>query len=300
MKVSGVDIKVTGGPIRIGRLDGERYSFLDDPERVIQGLKQAEARVDLFTFTQRLPDVKAKYAYHLEWDNFAALPVSTFETWWTDVLDNKTRNMIRRAEKKGVELREVPFDDALVRGIWTVYNECPFRQGKPYGHYGKTIETVHREEATFLDRSIFIGAFHEQALIGFIKLTWDETRTQAGLMNIVSMMQHRDKAPTNALIAHAVRACADRHIPYLVYASFAYGNKRPDSLSDFKRNNGFQKFDIPRYYVPLTLIGSVALRLGLHRKWAERIPEPVLARIRDLRSAWYQRKFQSFSKAPQS
>jgi len=53
----------------------------------------------------------------------------------------------------------VPFDETLVRGIWEVYNESPVRQGKPNTHYGKDIETVYKEEATFLDHSIFIGAF---------------------------------------------------------------------------------------------------------------------------------------------
>ena len=36
-------------------------------------------------------------------------------------------------------------------------------------------------------------------------------------MHILSMVSHRDKAPTNALIAQAVRSCADRSIPHLVY-----------------------------------------------------------------------------------
>src|SRR5439155_6343426 len=113
-----------------------------------------------------------------------------------------------RAEKKGVSVLEAPFDDALVQGISAIYNECPVRQGRPFRHYGKDIETVRKEEATFLDRSIFIGAFLGDRLIGFVKLVTDESRTQAGLMNIVSMVQHRDKAPTNALITQAIRSCA--------------------------------------------------------------------------------------------
>ncbi len=84
---------------------------------------------------------------------------------------------------------------------------------------GRTWRTVRREAATFLDCSVFIGAYFNEELIGFIKLTHDETRTQAGLMHIISMIQHRDKAPTNALVAQAVRSCADRNIPYLVYSN---------------------------------------------------------------------------------
>jgi hypothetical protein len=293
MKVCNREIRVQGRLLRVARLEGDGYEFLDDPASVIEGLRKSGTRVDLFTFTQQLPETEPKFSYPMEWDNFAALPVSTFDLWWTKQIDNKTRNMARKAEKKDVVIREVPFDDRLVRGIWEVYNECPVRQGRRFRHYGKDRETVHKEEATFLDHSTFIGAFLGEQMIGFIKLTTNDARTQAGLMNIVSMVRHRDKAPTNALIAGAVRFCAERGIPYLVYASFAYGNKQRDSIIDFKKNNGFRQIDVPRYFVPLTAVGSGALRLGLHRRLADRIPEAILARLRDVRSSWYRRKLQS-------
>jgi hypothetical protein len=121
----------------------------------------------------------------------------------------------------------------------------------------------------------------------------DETGTQAGLMNIVSMVGQRDKAPTNALIAHAVRACANRGIRYLVYSNFSYGKKERSTLSDFKENNAFQKIDVPRYFVPLTLVGQAAIGMGLHQGFVQFIPEPVMERLREFRKSWYSRKFQS-------
>jgi len=151
--------------------------------------------------------------------------------------------------------------------------------------------------ATFLDRSIFIGAFFDGTLIGFVKLVTNEDSSQAGLMQIVSMIQHRDKAPTNALIAQAVRSCADRKIPHLWYANFSYGKKQTDSLAEFKRHNGFQKVELPRYYVPLTVAGRVALRLGLHHKANDWIPEPVAATYRRIRSSWYAKKFPGLENA---
>ena len=298
MKICGKEINVQGRLIRIARLDADKYQFLDDPEPVLDGLRKSGIRIDLFTFMQKITETSPKYRYPMEWDNLAALPVSTFDHWWTEQIGFKARNKAKQAEKKGVTLREVPFDGALVQGIWEIYNECPVRQGKPFVHYGKDIETVRKEEATFLDSSIFIGAFLGERLIGFVKLVSDQTRTQAGLMNIVSMIQHRDKAPTNALIAHAVRSCAERGIPYLVYSNFAYGKKQRDSLSDFKERNGFQRIDLPRYYIPLTRIGRAALRLGLNKKFVDHVPEPVLARLRALRKAWYNRELQSVTEAP--
>jgi len=289
----GEDIKIQGRLIRVARLEADTYQFLEDPEAALDALRKCGVRIDLFTFMQRLPDASPKYAYPMEWDNLAALPVSTFDHWWTQQIGFKARNKAKQAEKKGVVIREVPFDDALVRGIWTIYNESPLRQGKPFPHYGKDIETVRREAGTFLDRSIFIGAFLGESLIGFVKLLCDETRTQAGLLHIVSMIQHRDKAPTNALVAHAVRSCAARQISNLVYSRFSDGNKQRDSLMDFKERNGFKRVDLPRYYIPLTSVGRVALRLGLHKRFADHIPESILVRLRGLRNSWYSRKFQS-------
>jgi len=289
--VCGRDVRIAGRFLRIARLDADKYQFLDDPEPMLRALRTSGPRIDLFTFMQRLPETSPKYAYRMEWDNLAVLPVSTFDHWFTHQIRSFPRNRARQAEKRGVTLREVPFGEALVRGIWEVYNECPIRQGVRNTHYGKDIATVYREEATFLDSSIFIGAFLGESLIGFAKLVHDETRTQANLMNIVAMIRHRDKAPTNALIAQAVRSCAERGISYLVYQNFSYGKKQGDGMSHFKEVNGFHQVDLPRYYVPLTRLGSVALRLGLHHRLVDLIPESLAARLRDLRKAWYDRRF---------
>ena len=129
--------------------------------------------------------------------------------------------------------------------------------------------------------------FLDDTLIGFAKLVSDGEGRQAGLMQILSMVGHRDKAPTNALIAQAVRSCAQRDIKFLVYSQFAYGRKERDGLSDFKEHNGFQRIDLPRYYVPLTAVGRLALRLRLHRDVVDRVPEPVLAQFRKVRSRWH-------------
>lgn len=291
--VRGKEIRIEGRLVRTARLDADKYQFLDDPESLLEGLRRCGERIDLFTFMQRLPDSAPKYSYPMELDNFAAVPISTFDHWWNKQIGFKARNKAKQAEKKGVTVREVPFDDALVQGIWAIYNECPVRQGRRFPHYGKDLETVRRDEATYLDSSQFLGAFYQEKLIGFIKLVADESGTQAGLMNIVSMIQHRDKAPTNALVAEAVRCCAKRGISYLVYSNFAYGKKQSDSLSDFKERNAFQRMDVPRYYVPLTALGKASFRLGLHHRLVDRVPEPVAAKLRELRNNWNSRRFQA-------
>jgi hypothetical protein len=291
MNVCGRDILVHGRLFRIARLDGDKYKFLDDPEPVLADLRKSDTRVDLFTFMQKLPETTPKFSYPMEWDNLAVLPVSTFDDWWTKQIGFKARNKAKQAAKKGVVVREALFDEAFAKGIWEIYNESPVRQGRRFPHYGKSFESISNMSSTFPDTSIFIGAYLEEKLIGFIKLTTDDSRTQAGMMHIVSMIQHRDKAPTNALVAQAVRSCADRGISHLVYSNFAYGKKERSSLSDFKERNAFQRINLPRYYVPLTSIGWAAFRMGLHHKLVDRLPEPLLAKARDFRYSWYKFRF---------
>jgi hypothetical protein len=282
--------QIEGTLIRTARLDAEGYEFVDDPGAALSCLRDLRRRVDLFTFIQKLSDPSPKFSYPMEWDNMAVLPVSTFDHWMTKQIDFKVRNKARKAEKRGVVICEMPYDDTFVRGISAIYNETPIRQGKRFWHYQKDLEAVRRMNGTFMDQSIFIGAVLEGQLIGFVKMVMNEDRSQAGLMQIVSMMQHRDKAPTNALVAQAVRSCAERKISNLWYANFSYGKKQTDSLAEFKRHNGFQKVEVPRYYIPLTAAGTIALRLGLNRSTTEWIPEPVTATYRRVRSFWYARR----------
>lgn len=293
LQVCGKDVKVQGRLIKIARLDGEKFTFPDDPEAVLDGLRKHGTRMDLFTFLQRPSEPAPRYPYFMEWDNLAVLPISTFEHWWTQQIRSLPRNRARQAGKKGVVVRETPFNDALLRGICEIYNESPFRHGKRFPHYGMDIERARAYAGTFLDRSIFIGAFLGDAMIGFIKMVTDETQTHACVIHILSMLRHRDKAPTNALVAQAVRTCAERGIRYLVYEHFTYGKKPQDSLTHFKEVNGFERMDIPRYYIPLTAAGKLALRLGLHHRFVDHLPEPLMAKLRDLRTAWYQRRFES-------
>src|SRR5258707_15193031 len=147
-KVCGKEIRITGRLLRVARLEADKYQFLDNPESMIEGLGKSGERIDLFTFMQRLPETTPKYTYPMEWDNLAVLPVSTFDHWWKHQIRSFPRNRARQAEKKGVALREVPFDETLVKGIWEVYNEAPVRQGKPSVHFGKDLATVYKEEAT--------------------------------------------------------------------------------------------------------------------------------------------------------
>ncbi len=282
--------RASGRLVRIAQPEGDGFLFIGKPEQAIQHLHSHGPAADLLTFIQALPGAAPRFPYPFEMDNFAALRVTSHDEWVRG-LSPRIRTQTRQAERRGVEICEVPFEDAEARGIWEIYNETPVRQGRRFPHYGKDLETVRRMSATFPDLSVFIGAFFQGRMIGFIKLVANQAGTQAGIMHILSLEAHRDKAPTNGLLAHAVRACERRRIPFLTYCSYTYGKKAESSLSEFKRRNGFQRIDVPRFYVPLTRWGAAAYRLGLHHGLKDRLPESIAGRLRDARAAWYRRKY---------
>ena len=58
-----------------------------------------------------MPDVEPRFSYHREWEEIAVLPVTTYDDWWTLQIKSRVRNQIRKAEKDGLMVKEVPYDD---------------------------------------------------------------------------------------------------------------------------------------------------------------------------------------------
>ncbi len=283
MQINGKDIITEGALPRIARLDQEWFEDVDDPEMLLESLQKEKPVPDILTFWQRLPDTKPKYSYRMEPDPIAALPITTYSNWWDKQLDRSARNKVRKAHKKGVIIRLTEFDDQLVQGITSIFNETPIRQGRHFLHYGKNFKTVKRQFSRFLFREEIFGAYLGEELVGFIMLA--NAGGYAVLGQIISKIGRRDLAPTNALLAKAVERCAEKGIPYLAYAFWL-----DNGLGDFKRSNGFQRFDLPRYFVPLTRKGKVALNVGLHRGWTAALPEGIKNPLRQLRKFWYELK----------
>jgi hypothetical protein len=275
------ELIVTGGPVRVARLEQEWYEDVSDPAQVVAALKEKRSAVDVFTFWQRLPDVAPSYQYHMEWDDIAALPVSSYDHWWSAQIKSRTRGVIRKSSKEGLVVKEVEYTDEFVRGMTAIFNEAPMRQGRPFWHYGKTFETVKREFSRYLFRERLIGAYHQDELIGFMMLGLAGRYAVTG--QIISKIGHRDKGTNNSMMAKAVELCANAKIPYLVYLRWGTG-----SLAEFKRRNGFERISLPRYYVPVTVKGSIAIRMGLHKGLTGMIPDRTLARLKRLRTRWYE------------
>jgi hypothetical protein len=287
LETCGRTVVVIGRWLKRAEIKDEQVmegTCVEDPELLIGRLKTSELKPDIFTFTQRPPAIAPKFPYHLEWDNWAAIPTSSFKEWWENRLPQESRKNVRRAAKRGVTVNIAAFDDELIKGVHRIYNETPVRQGKPFWHFGKDLQTVRRELATYLDRSTFMGAYWNGELIGFLKMV--RVNGMAVLFHILSMNAHYDKRPMNALIAKAVEFCERDGMSYFVYGQFIYGNKHQSSLMEFKRRNGFEQINFPRYYVPLTPKGEAFVRLNLYKGIAGLVPEPILKKALSCR-AWF-------------
>ena len=281
-------IIVTGKWLKVASIYDEDWEVerVANPDSIIASLKQEAAKADLFTFSQKLPDSEPLFQYPFIWDNVAAVPITSYAQWW-EKLPQATRRNVRIAEKKGVVVRVVPFDDSLVRGIKAIYDESPIRQGKRFWHHGKDLETVRRDNSSYQERSDFLGAFLGAELIGFLKIVY--VGKVGSVMQIISLNKHFDKKPANALIAKAVETCAQKGMSHFVYCQYVYGNNTSSPLTEFKRRNGFEQILLPRYYIPLTVKGRLALKVKAHLGIRRLIPKRVEGVLRNLRARWLER-----------
>jgi hypothetical protein len=286
----GGPIAVSGKWLKLGSIRSEEWLEEDpgfDPEHFIASARQARPRVDIFTFRQKLPDVEPRYSYSMVWDNVASIPITSYSDWWDDRLPQVTRKNVRRAAKRGVTARVVQFNDELVGHIIEVHNDTLIRQGGRFSHFGKDAATVKREYSSFLERSLFIGAFAGEEMIGFLKLVF--VGPGASILNILSKTTHYDKRPTNVLVAKAVEACVERGLSYLTYGKYTYGNKTDNSLTEFKRRTGFEEVPVPRYFVALSLRGRLAMCMRLHLGLIGILPGPAIALLVKARGLIYRR-----------
>lgn len=293
--IDGRLVLVSGTRLKIASVYDEIWlpgQIVSNPETFLPKLKNSSLSADVFTFVQKIPDCKPRYKYNYVWDNMAAIPITTYQDWWESV-SSDMRKDVKRAEKRGLVVKEVEFNDELIRGIIEINNETSVRQGKPFAHYGKDFDTVKKEHSTYLDRSVFIGAYHFNELVGYIKML--HVGDLECFMEILSKTKHYDKRPTNAMIAKAVQLCEKEKKSYLTYGRYHYGKKVRSTFVDFKHRTGFERVLFPRYYVPLTITGHIATKLNLQLGLIGILPGALTSMLVDLRSYFYQKKLSTAS-----
>lgn len=280
VEICGQTFTVNRGLLTTVSLEDEWFEDIEDPKAVIDALKTIpHLKADLFSFWQRIPDIEPKYHFYQEPEDLAVLSITTFDHWWNRQIKSRVRSLIRKTEKEGLVIKETEFDDDFVQGMTSIFNESPIRQGRKFWHYGKDFETVKKQFSRYLFREQMIGAYYQGELIGFMMLCDAGKFSLTG--QIISSLKHRDKSTNNALVAKAVEICANKKQDYLIYFFWS-----DDSLAEFKRRCGFQKLSVPRYYLPMSLTGKLALMCGAHRGLRQMLPESIKSPLKQLRRKW--------------
>jgi hypothetical protein len=277
---------VQRGPVTIARLRDEWYDDVGDPALILNTLEKCRPMPDLFTFWQRLPDTVPMHPYHREEEALSAVPLKDFDHWWKTQINSDARKKAKRAEKRGVEIRTVTLDDDLVRGVMGIFNETPIRQGKRFWHYGKAFGEVKEMMSRDLATSKFIAAYHDQELVGLAKLNYAGRRFVNPGIFLSKMEYRREKYLDNALIAKSIETCTSDGVAYFTYTKWRRGNH-----AEFLRRNGFERTLVPRYWIPLTTKGKIAMGLGLHKELQARIPEWMYDTFVNVRARFYKFKY---------
>ena len=282
-KIQDKTVIVTGSTFKIAQIkDDNIESCPENPNDFIDKIKHSGLKVDIFTFMQNIPDCLPRFPYFHEQDNYAVILIDSFEQWVKN--HEVVKKSIKKSSRAELEIKTVSFSDDLVHGIKGIFDEMPVRQGKAFWHYGKDFTTIKKEMIDRVDTSYFVGAYYRKELIGFVKLI--HFKESAYCVQILSKVAHRDKAPNHALIAHSYKVCLEKKIKYLIYEHYEYGKKGADSLTEFKRRNGFIKMEVPRYYIPFTLKGALVLRLGMHHGFIGIIPKVLLINLLSIRTKY--------------
>ena len=286
--LTGISLQMEGRFLKTVSIRDEWVVPIEDPKVAVLEIQKQKINADIFTFVQTLSDLQPNYPYYMEWDNVAAIQISTFAEWFEKRIHPNVRNKIRKADKQGIKVRIEPFNDSLVLGIMDIFNESQVRQGRHFTYFGKDFETVRSGWATDLNRSEFLVAYYGSEVVGFIKLIYGNMCVRTS--GTIAKLSHRNKAPMNALLAAAVERCASKNFSYLIYGKFTYGNKSEDSLAKFKRYNGFEKIEIPRYFVPLSWLGRLALRTKLHHGVIGVLPKGLIEILVRARTKWHEKR----------
>jgi hypothetical protein len=228
-------------------------------------------RVDLFSFIQRSflePSAWRELGFYSCPETIGLLRIQGFDAWLKS-LPGRERTVVRKAERT-LKTHVVDVDEEFVQSAYGVYNETPIRQRRRYSGFGMTVDDI-RLKFSNLQTSEVIGTYLDNKLIG---LMWVELGDQvAAMMSFISLISQRNKNPNNALIAEGVRLCDEKGYHYLTYGNMGYN----PGLDFFKKNNGFKRVAVPRYFVPLSYKGQLAVQMKLCRP-IERSFSPTLTR----------------------
>src|ERR1700730_515015 len=138
-EICGRTVVVTGNWLRRATIKDEDVvegESVTNPSEFIDALRDSPLQADVFCFSQKIPDITPRYGYPYEWDNWAVIPLTSFNDWWEKLYQESRRN-VRRAAKRGGVVKVTQFDDAFVKDIQGIYMRLQSAKADVSGILGK-------------------------------------------------------------------------------------------------------------------------------------------------------------------
>jgi len=222
-------------------------------------------------FRKHKASVQILYAHMVRIGN------ATFEEIWKTKFNKHARYNVRRAEREGVNVREIKTEDDIRRWIEDIY-QCNLsalkRQGRE-GAYPDSNKDIYLSELISDKKrlgehfQIYSAIYHERLIAYMIVQEYNK------LMQTTKLMSHTkflDRRPNDALFAYIIRKACEKNVEL-----FEYGLVRTElggeisslypTLKEFFEKFGFTEIPVFIYRVGLTRSGRILQHLFSGREY---------------------------------
>lgn len=170
------------------------------------------------------------------WGKPCLLSIQKEEVYWKDILDCKTRNMVRKSEKANIKC--VPIDkNAWLNEVYEINKSSLFRQGRMMsdGYRKFPKHTDYRKEC---DKHywVFMGAFLKGKLIAYTSLL--PCKDILLVSQILGCPEYFYTGVMNLILFSSVVHMAKTN-KYIKVAQYDFWNSGSNGLRHFKKSLGF-------------------------------------------------------------
>src|SRR5437879_985652 len=98
--ICGRTVIVVGRWLKIASVHDEFFvedEIIPEPRRFIAEVQWWNVKPDLFTFAQKVNDLTPRFNYHIEWEDFAVIPITTYQNWFKKQIRRGMRVNLHRA-----------------------------------------------------------------------------------------------------------------------------------------------------------------------------------------------------------